>query len=357
MKQGEGAAAAMGDNSTIEWTEATWNPVHGCQPVSPGCANCYAEEMTARLEAMGQASYAGLTRPGFAGGRKLRVWTGDFREVPAVLDQPLRWTRARTIFVCSMSDIYGEGVSDEYIAAVWGIMLTAWWHTFQVLTKRADRLVQWFDWLTQSAADANAGRGMSPAARCLVEAQRRCQHPLLRQITPELLATPWPLPNVWVGTTVEDRRHGIPRIAALRSIPAWVRYLSMEPLLEDPGDISEHLHTGQAAAPLDWVIVGGESGRHGRPMHPDWVRGVRDQCQAAGVPFLFKQWGRYVPRDQTALPCPPGRWGSLSRSGVWRLGVLPRESDDEVVLYDVGKKAAGRLLDGRTWDEMPGRPR
>lgn len=283
--------------SKIEWTEKTWNPVRGCKAISPGCANCYAATMTARLEAMGNPGYAGLTR--LSHGRKLNVWTGEFREAPEMLDIPLKRRIPTTYFVNSMSDLFGEGVSNEYIAAVFGVMAATPRHTYQVLTKRAERLPTWFEWYQGKLAGFDS---MLPRAR---------EH--LRGVT---VGKSWPLPNVWLGVSVEDKKHGLPRIEHLRRTPASVRFLSIEPLLEDLGEIDL---TG-----IHWVIVGGESGHGARPMHSDWARSIRDQCVGAKVPFFFKQWGAWAPH-------------SSSPSGM----------------YLTTKGNAGRLLDGRTWDEMP----
>jgi protein gp37 len=214
----------MAIGSSIEWTEATWNPVTGCTKVSPGCKNCYAERMAKRLQAMGQPNY----RDGFA-----------LTLQPQMLELPLRWRRPRTVFVNSMSDLFHRDVPVEYIQNVFEIMRRASWHTFQVLTKRADRL---------------------------------------RELDPILQ---W-APNVWMGVSVETAAYA-PRIDDLRWTRAHVRFLSLEPLL---GPLSRlNLQA------IDWVIVGGESGPRSRPMDPTWVTDLRDQCRRARVPFFFKQWG------------------------------------------------------------------
>lgn len=302
----------MSEDSAIEWTDATWNPVRGCLKVSPGCKNCYAETFAERFRGVEGHPY----EQGF-----------DPRTVPEMLDRPLQWQKPRMIFVNSMSDLFGEFVENEYIASVFAVMASANWHTYQVLTKRADRLPEWFDWVQRDAEKAIESYLSSPlshAARCaraamvppMAEPARPT--PELRRIydagspifdahfkrsLPERHWMPWPLPHVWLGVSVEDRRFGLPRIEKLREVPAAVRFLSIEPLLEDLGELD--------LRGIHWVIVGGESGPCARPMHPDWVRSIRDQCAAAKVPFFFKQWG------------------------------------------GVNKKLAGRTLDGRTWDEMP----
>jgi protein gp37 len=214
----------MGGKSAIEWTDATWNPVTGCTKISPGCKHCYAERLATRLQWLGNPRY----QRGF-----------DVTLHPDQLTLPLRWRQPRRIFVNSMSDLFHESVSEEFIQKVFEIMVQAPWHIFQILTKRAQRLAD---------------------------------------LAPQF---PWP-PNVWQGVSVENA-HYTWRIDHLRNVPAIVRFLSIEPLL---GPIK--------TLPLDgihWVIVGGESGPRYRPMNPVWVRRIRDQCVAADVPFFFKQWG------------------------------------------------------------------
>lgn len=250
----------------IEWVRSesgekgwTWNPVTGCTKISAGCDNCYAERTALRMQnnpVLNKAKRGNPYRNGF------EVTLQEHR-----LDEPLRKKKPAAIFVNSMSDLFHAGVPKVYIKQVFEIMEQAHWHTFQILTKRADRL-----------------------ARLALE-------------------LPWPK-NVWMGVSVEnqDVYH---RIEHLMQVPAQIRWLSMEPLLGPVPDIP-HL------AELDWIVVGGESGPRARPMHPDWARDVRDQCQVAAVPFFFKQWGEHD-----------------------SIGVR------------VGKKTAGRMLDGRIWDQMP----
>ncbi len=261
----------MAANSSIEWTNRTWNPLVGCSRISPGCVNCYAMLMAMRLKAMALADIAAGRDPG----RKRHYievigndgrWNGKIVLVPEALKDPFGWKEPQMVFVNSMSDLFHEHLPVQDIRRVMEVMAKANHHTYQVLTKRADRL-----------------------------------HELLSGPLREFAE----LPNVWWGTSVENIRHGLPRIDYLRRTPAAVRFLSIEPLLEDLGPIDL---TG-----IHWVIVGGESGTRARPMDAAWVRRVRDQCVEAGVKFFFKQWG--------------GR----------------------------NKKAAGRELDGITWDEMPGR--
>lgn len=282
----------MSDKTGIEWTDATWNPVTGCTEVSPGCDHCYAKTFAER--------WRGTPGHYFENGF-------DIQLRPDKLDQPLRWRKPRRIFVNSMSDLFHDQVPDEYIAGVFAVMARAPQHTFQVLTKRHGRM------------------------RSLLN-----EHDFTARVCgPDDIA--WPLPNVHLGVSAEDARWAKIRGDALRGTPAAVRFFSCEPLL---GPID-----GLDLDGIHWVIVGGESGRGARPMHPDWARSLRDQCQAAGVPFLFKQWGEWAPgnhRDptldgQVSIPYRP------DCPDPYPLGWVRR----------VGKKAAGRVLDGRTWDQYP----
>ncbi len=278
----------MSDGSSIEWTDATWNPTRGCDKVSPGCDHCYAETFAERWRGIPGHAY----EEGF-----------DLRLVPSVFGRPLTWRRGRRIFVYSMSDLFHGGVPNEYIAAVFGVMAAASQHTFQVLTKRATRLPKWFRWMQNFAEDQ---RGIA-SAPCEVETALRAAFDELGGEPKGLALDPawkrmradhhvgcthWPLLNVQVGVSVEDRAHGLPRIEYLRRVPAAVRFLSIEPLLEDLGPIDL---TG-----IGWVIVGCESGNGARPMVDEWVRSIRDQCAAAGVPFFFKQ--KLVGRRKVGLP-------------------------------------------------------
>ena len=289
----------MGE-SKIEWTEHTWNPIRGCVKVSPGCKHCYAETFAERFRGVAGHAY----EQGF-----------DPRLGPEMLDVPLRRRKPTTYFVNSMSDLFGEFVPDAYIAAVFGVMAASSRHTFQVLTKRAERLPKWF-----RLADDKGVRYIGDAAEAFgsklyVLDGRRSQW--------NDYDCKWPLANVWLGVSVEDKKYGIPRIEHLRNTPAAVRFLSIEPLLEALGTLDL---TG-----IHWVIVGGESGRGSRPMHPEWVRSIRDQCVAAGVPFFFKQWGVYMP---------------AIKEEHWQERPFP------LFMGQYGGKSA-RVLDGRTWDELP----
>ena len=239
----------MSSQSAIEWTDATWNPVRGCTKISPGCKHCYAETFAERFRGVKGHPY----EQGF-----------DLRLVPEKLEEPLRWRAPRRVFVNSMSDLFHEKVPENYIAAVAEVMVRADWHTYQVLTKRSARMR---DLLKDRLRFASSQR------------------------------------HIWWGVSVEDKRNGLPRVEHLRSAPARVRFLSVEPLLEDLGSLD--------LSGIHWVIVGGESGFGARVMKREWVISVRRQCRQQDVPFFFKQWG------------------------------------------GLRKSRNGRKLDGRTYDEMP----
>jgi protein gp37 len=221
--------------TSIEWTDVTWNPVAGCTIISPGCTNCYAMRMAARLEAMASTKYVGLTR---RSGRRM-VWTGRIKLDYSSLQAPLSWKKPRMVFVNSMSDLFHENVPAEFIENVWATMERSPQHVFQILTKRPERM---------------------------------------REIVVHLAK----LPNVWLGTSVESRDY-LGRLDELRRTPATVRFVSFEPLIGDLG----HLELQG----IDWAIVGGESGPQARPMNPRWVTGVRAACRESGTAFFFKQWG------------------------------------------------------------------
>lgn len=244
----------MSTTSRIEWTEKTWNPTKGCTKISPGCKHCYAEVMARRLQAMGTPGYEN---------------NFDLSLLPDRLLQPLAIRKPTTFFVNSMSDLFHEAVPDSFVDQVMDTIRATPQHTYQILTKRAERLPEYF-------ANPN----------------RQCPR------------------NIWLGVSVEDRKYGLPRIEHLRQVDACVRFLSVEPLLEDLGEMD--------LASIHWVIVGGESGHHARPMRPEWVANVQRQAKASGAAFFFKQWGG---------------WGA---DGVKR-----------------HKKANGRVFQGRIWDAYP----
>ena len=241
----------MSLDSAIEWTDATWNPVRGCTKISDGCKHCYAETFAERFRGVAGHPY----EQGF-----------DLRLVPEKLAEPFRWRSSKMIFVNSMSDLFHENIPNDYVKAVAEVMVKADWHTYQVLTKRGDRLRELLNTSLRFAAQAR---------------------------------------HIWWGVSVENKKYGLPRLDQLRNSYAGVRFLSLEPLLEDLGRLN--------LKGIDWAIVGGESGPGARPMKKEWVISLRDQCKRGGVPFFFKQWG------------------------------------------GVRKSAAGRRLDGKTYDEFPKR--
>jgi protein gp37 len=371
----------VADNSGIQWTDSTWNPVTGCTRASSGCDFCYAVTMTKRLEAMGQEKYSGLVNLG------KNHFNGVVKTHEDALLIPLGWKKPRRVFVNSMSDLFHREVPFEFIDKVFAIMALTPQHTYQVLTKRPERMAEYF---STEVSEFRRRLGDIAAIEFGVETDT-----LEKQWQ-------WPLPNVWLGTSCEDQQTADERIPHLLNIPAKVRFLSCEPLL-GPIDltnlntlpyfeqllksISEGLrprgidpHAGGPVAQrtnclngqtvqeyadefatkgamgvswptsviesdaVHWVIVGGESGSKARPMDPAWARSLRDQCQAVGVPFFFKQWGAWL-SYQTPSNCPPnlcelrGRDHTQMPSGLW--------------MSYVGKHQSGRRLDGREWNEFP----
>jgi protein gp37 len=255
--------------TSIEWSEMVWNPLRGCTKVSPGCKHCYAETFSER--------WRGIKGHPFEQGFDLRL-------VPEALDKPLRWKKPRKIFVNSMSDLFHEDVPNEYIAAVFGVMAACPQHTFQVLTKRAKRMREWF----AEAARRGETNHSTATGWCLAHASQRLGNPS-HEFAPGALPA-WPLPNVHLGVSVEDQERADERIPPLLHTPAAVRWISAEPLLGpvDLGPPHDMAHESCEAV-LDWVVVGAESGRHNRLMRPEWVRSLRDQCTRADIAFFYKQ--------------------------------------------------------------------
>jgi len=303
----------------IEWADAVWNPIRGCSAVSEGCRNCYAARMAARF----WHGDWGLAEFGADGRAR---WTGRIEKVDVnKLLEPLGWRKPRRVFVNSMGDLFHEGVRREWIEQAFGVMALARQHVFMVLTKRALRMRMLL------ADDVAMRKGVHRAAR---------------MIGRSLGLETWPTRNVWLGVSVEDQRAADERIPELLATPAAMRFVSCEPLL-GPVDLKPWLGERRR---LDWVIVGGETGPGARPMHPDWARSLRDQCTAAGVPFFFKQWGEWLPEGQFGAD---GDTPTPANTGCQRALVGLLEGGDGVVCYRVGRRNAGRLLDGRTWDESP----
>lgn len=391
----------MSDTSAIEWTDATWNPVTGCTKVSQGCKHCYAEREWPRLSA---------PRP------KPNAYTGRaFSDVQCHadrLDAPLRWKKPRRVFVNSMSDLFHEDVPDEFIDQVFAVMGACQFHTFQILTKRPKRMLEYFNETWQAAPIENQ-RAIYNEQKELAErmgisfpefnpqicvdtrydqieyAFDRMEVPNAERFwTPEgkslFMAAPWPLPNVWLGVSVEDQAAADERIPLLLQTPAAVRWISAEPLL-GPVDLRCLHYDGMTNIDalagshgvtlplkgkcdrLDWIVAGGESGRRARPSHPDWFRSLRDQCAAAGVPFFFKQWGEWLPGTHYTGEL-QGRDSDLAQSryecaqladptatkAEWDIGyTLAVDTWDDEAMFRCGKRAAGRLLQGREHSEYP----
>lgn len=315
----------MADHTAIEWTDATWNVITGCSVVSAGCKNCYAMKL-AGTRLQHHPSREGLTQPSAAG----PVWNGQVRFNMQWLHQPMQWKKPRQIFVCAHGDLFHESVPDLWIADVFAVMHIASWHTFQVLTKRAARM-----------------RALlaSPAFHELVE-ESVAVHSDDTDVT-------WPLPNVWLGVSAEDQAAANERVPDLLHTPAAVHWISAEPLL-GAIDLGDMLHVSGHWTGLDWVVAGGESGRAARPVHPDWARSLRDQCAAAGVAFHFKQWGEWSPHDLQA----GGDLGGQLRDGTAVLLHAPGNAEGffrqgDAFVERIGKRKAGRMLDGRTHDDYP----
>jgi len=311
-------------DTKIEWTNGVWNPVTGCSKVSQGCKNCYAEGIAKRFFATGYP-------PNDDG--SLRTFT-DVRCHEDRLDIPLRWKKTRRIFVNSMSDLFHPDVPFGFISKVFAVMGLCSQHTFQVLTKRPERMLEY---VLQAK---HRSPGFTEASVCMAHK--------VQGLTADQIASlqftagnTWPLPNVWLGVSVEDQKTADERIPLLLQTPAAVRWVSAEPLLGPIEFRGSWLNpTAQPANPLGWVVVGGESGPGARPMHPDWARSLRDQCQAANVPFFFKQWGEWKQSDNPVE--------SFNHNTGDFETITAR-----VAFKRVGKHTAGRLLDGREWNEYP----
>jgi len=308
----------------IEWAEETWNPVTGCTPVSAGCDNCYARRMAIRLRG----------RCGYSADDPFKVTLHPDR-----LEQPLRWWKPRRVFVCSMGDLFHGDVPEEFIDEIFAIMALCPQHTFIVLTKRPERIRGYM----QPPPPFYTTR-LGPVMEHMEEHGYLSRDDAIAIAPPGSILPedpPWPLPNVWLGVTAENQEAADERIPILLEIPAAVRFVSVEPML-GPVALDAFCAPSDGYAQrikvlidgIDWVICGGESGPSARPMHPDWARSLRDQCQSAGVPFFFKQWGEWYP----------------DRKGVYdaRCAIF-----GDTVTHKIGKKAAGRLLDGREWNEYP----
>lgn len=310
----------------IEWTDETWNPITGCTPISEGCQNCYAKRMANRLKG----------RYGYDKDNPFKVTLH-----PDKLDEPLKWKKPRMIFVCSMGDLFHEDVPTTFIDQVLEIIAACPQHTFLALTKRPENLKHKIYGTTEENPYRQLGGGDY-------------------------------LSNLWLGVTAENQQRADERIPMLLQIPAVKRFVSIEPMLGPVRFKTEKEMYEEAAGMglenmffsfnninpngigLDWTICGGETGPGARPMHPDWARSLRDQCHAAGVPFFFKQWGEWFPRDQwehnpeLVLPDDEFAYHDSPKTYVFK------DLGDVYPVHRVGKKAAGRLLGGQEWNEYPG---
>jgi len=298
----------------------TWNPIIGCSKVSAGCENCYAERMAVRLSGIEKTAYYSMVTCRTAHTLPT-AWTGRTELIQSQLTKPLKWKKPRVIFVCSMGDLFHENTSFEDINAVFSVMSDCDQHIYIVLTKRAKRMVEFFEW-------------------------KKKQHGINWQ----------PKNNVWLGVTTENQETANERIPYLIKIPAAVKFVSVEPMLSHV-DISfirsskcsgyTPLQSHPISSPnrpfINWVICGGESGPGSRPMHPDWVRSLRYQCKEAEVPFFFKQWGEWMPMDQVN----DEQFFASKESKEVGYGYTSN------TVFKVGKKAAGNLLDGERWEQYP----
>lgn len=362
----------MATDTSIEWADKTWSPIIGCDRVSPGCDSCYAISTARIRESNPHPSIA----TAFAGTTQMTDhgidWSGKVNLLGDRLTEPLRWKTGRKVFVNSLSDLFHKNVPDEFIAKVFAVMALTPQHFYQVLTKRHARMRSLLN-----------RRDFAVAVRTEMYVMDRDTTLSVDEV--------WPLPNLWLGVSVENQHWADLRIPALLDTPAAVRWISAEPLL-GPVDLKQavrtmgserghgltasYVHAGDCCRKfhgIDWVVCGGESGPKARPMHPDWARGLRNQCAAASIPFLFKQWGTWgvdAPLDEQGRLLNTRRGmgvtvandgtvyqaGDLSYPDGPRYGEAVRAGHDRahlVGMYRLGKKAAGRELDGRTHDEFP----
>lgn len=356
----------MADGTAIEWTDATWNPITGCAVVSPGCTNCYAMRL-AGTRLKHHPSRTGLTRDTKAG----PVWTGEVRFNEQWLDQPLRWSKSRMIFVCAHGDLFAEGVPDGWIMRILDVMAQAHRHTFQPLTKRPDRMLdffrRWADVNVEQDLDFKGARG---------PAEVRAAHPSGRgQLFADMLdamGTPpagcayplfdwaggmsrWPdsFRNIWLGVSVENQTRADQRREAMHRLAemGWLTWVSYEPAL-GPVD-------WKGWEFVRWIVSGGESGEGARPSHPDWHRDTRNFCAARGIAFLFKQWGTWKDGSDFASDAKvvlnDGRTCDFDATELFNMDrVLAVPGRNPTLMRAVGKKAAGRLLDGVEHNAFPG---
>lgn len=377
-------------DTTIEWTERTWNPIVGCSLESPGCKRCYAMKMAGRLEAMGVDAYQGTTQKTANG----FVWTGKIGVNDHALMEPLRRRAPTTYFVNSMSDLFHPDVPEQVIDRVFVVMALRPQHIFQVLTKRAKRMreyIEGFSW-ARAVENCRDERGTSMILKHSIADLMRA-FGLASRFSYDRDCSAWPLPNMWAGVSAEDQKRFEERTDELMLTPAAIRWASVEPMLgpiignapadstyrmlskwygpdgfDETGSQPERTRMSGYFPRLDWLVCGGESGPGARPMHPDWARSLRDQCAEAGVTFFFKQWGGWAPHDAVANELggvdlmPPASFKSAHRWRRWEGERSRGARDDEsigeflapgVISIPVGKKAAGRMLDGVLHDGRP----
>lgn len=302
----------MGRTTGIEWTDSTWNPVRGCTRVSEGCCNCYAESVAARFSGPGQP-YEGLA--GFKDGDAR--WTGELKLIENHLEDPIRWKEPKRIFVNSMSDLFHPRVTWDWLARIFDVMARANQHTYQILTKRPERML---------------------------EALNAAANPDVVDSFQSTFGQRWPPAKWWFGVSVENQETANARLPILARCPAALRFVSYEPAL-GPVDLAIACGDPLALASIGWVICGGESGSDARPMHPDWVRDARDLCVRARIPFFFKQWGEWAPSYLGDTPMPDGL---PSSAGFYFDAPHP-----PCKVWKFGKRRAGARLDGVEWKEYP----
>lgn len=322
----------MGQKTGIEWTESTWNPIRGCSRVSEGCRNCYAETVANRFKGPGEP-YEGLIAKG-------GQWNGAISFINHKLHELLNWTRPRMIFVNSMSDLFHPNVPEFVIDLIFAVMALAPHHTFQILTKRPERMREYLT--DQNVAERIGWKEHQIYEECGSLPAGVYHGPTHRRL---------PLPNVWLGVSVEDQTTAEERIPLLLDTPAAVRWISAEPLL-GPVDLSALPYPCQVKGNLHWVVAGGESGTYARPMHPNWPASLRDQCQSVGIPFLFKQWGEWAPETVCATEKGASTALYVELDGSTRPSAFGTRGQ-AVTVQKNGKKNTGRALYGTTWDQYP----